>query len=251
MITIGIACWTRLVQCFDRRRLRPARRTAVLQRTAIAPPAGAGFFLLAAAFAAGPASADDDRWVMTLSWSPQYCEQHKGSTEPQCTGEFYLVNFGLQAARKVGDQSLGDSCPNVELPENEEDRWMWTVPNRERIRYVWDLQGASTEIGLTAYYAKMDYASRRVELPPEFAGIERRVSLTSDQVKAAFLALNPAMTDQSIELECEARWLSEVRVCFDDEMQFVQCPTKGSCPEQVWLRPLRPDRRGAGNEIFR
>jgi ribonuclease T2 len=212
---------------------------------------GVSACLLAGALAAAPASAADDRWVMTLSWSPQYCEQHKASTEPQCTGEFYLVNFGLQAARKVGDAALGDSCPNVELPVTEEDRWMWTVPNRQRIRYIWYQQGACTELGLAAYYAKMDYASRRVELPPEFAGIERRASLRSADVKASFLAMNANMSDDSIELECEARWLSEVHVCFDAEMQFVQCPKKGNCPEQIWLRPLRPDRKGAGTEIFR
>ncbi|WP_322266438.1 hypothetical protein [Hydrocarboniphaga sp.] len=192
-----------------------------------------------------------NNWVMTLSWSPQYCEQNKRSTELQCSGEYYFVNFGLQAAGKVGDASFRDSCPHAALDQDEQDRWLWTIPNVERIRYVWAEQGACSGLDQSAYYTQMDYASRRVDIPEVYSAVERRTSTSPSAIRAAFLAANPEMREESIALHCDAYWLSEVRVCFDENMQFTQCPVGGNCSEEVWLRPIRPDKVGAGRFLMR
>lgn len=196
-------------------------------------------------------SAGGNPWIMTLSWSPEYCHNNKLSSEPQCTGEFYFANFGLQVSGKVGDARLGDSCPNVELAPNEQDRWLWTIPNFERIRYVWAEQGACSGLDQSAYYAQMDYASRRVEIPETYEAIERRTTTSPASLRAAFLSANPEMREESIALHCDAHWLAEVRICFDEDMQFTQCPVNGNCSDEVWLRPIRPDRIGAGRSLLR
>lgn len=127
---------------------------------------------------------------------------------------------------------------------------MWTVPNRERIRYVWSQQGACSGLSPADYYSKMDYASRRVEVPAEFVNVARRKVLKSAEMKAAFVQRNPEMSADSIELQCDGHWLTEARVCFDADMQFVQCPGKGDCPDEIWMRPLRPDRKDAGTQTY-
>lgn len=127
---------------------------------------------------------------------------------------------------------------------------MWTVPNRERIQYVWSQQGACSGLSPADFYAKMDYASRRVEVPSEFSDVSRRKAIGAAEMKAAFIARNPEMGIDSIELRCDGRWVNEVQVCFGADMQFVQCPAKGDCPGEVWLRPLRPDRKDAGTQTY-
>jgi len=200
--------------------------------------------LLLAIGVSGSAGAQHSDWVMTLSWSPEYCEQHRNSSEPQCQDEYYFANFGLKAPDRVGDAKFGDACPDPRLRPEEEDRWLWTIPNLERIRYVWAEQGACSGLDQQAYYAQMDYASRRVNIPEMFQNVERRLATSPAAVKAAFQAANPDITDAAIALHCDARWLAEVQICFDTDMKFSQCVVGGNCSQDVWLRPLRPDRRG-------
>lgn len=200
--------------------------------------------LLAVVAAGIPVRAQQSDWVMTLSWSPEYCEQNRQSSEPQCVDENYFVNFGLQAPDKVGDAHFGDACPHPHLLPDEENRWMWTIPNLERVRYVWAEQGACSGLDPSAFYAQMDFASRRVVIPEEYKDVQRRLATSPLDIKAAFIAANPEMSDASIALHCDAHWLSEVRICFDRDMRFQQCVVGGDCSQDTWIRPLRPDRRG-------
>ena len=199
--------------------------------------------------AQGALAADPARWMTTLSWSPEYCEQHRNSVEPQCIDEHYFVNVGLQVIGQVGDAKLGDACPRSELKPVDEGRWLFSIPNLERIRYVWTEQGACSGLDQGGYYAQMDYAARKVEIPPEYTQADRRKSTSPAEMRALFAKQNPEMIPESLQLQCDARWLSEIRVCFDQSMQFAQCPVAGNCSEQIWLRPIRPDRKGADSRL--
>src|SRR5882724_10900427 len=57
-----------------------------------------------------------DYWVLSVAWSPEYCHDHAGSKEPQCTEEQYFAAEALHPQYR-GDPPA-DCNADQQLPED-------------------------------------------------------------------------------------------------------------------------------------
>lgn len=185
-------------------------------------------------------------WTAEFSWSPEFCDASPGSKEPQCTGEHYFVIGGL---RPEFGTALPDDCPDDESLDREKSATLlWIVPNRVTLRRIWNDQGRCSGLGLDEYFRQVERARRRVTLPAQYAGLTKNLETKTEDVRKAFVAANPDLTESAVSLRCKSsRWVSEVRVCFDPKFAFRSCAgiaQPSNCDADVKLRGIRPSRVG-------
>jgi ribonuclease T2 len=78
-----------------------------------------------------------------------------------------------------------------------------------------------------------------VKTPPDFAQVDQPISVTPGQVAGAFLKANPQLERGAINVSCDGRRLTEVRICMTKELTFRSCPemARYSCRRDKVVMP--------------
>ncbi len=189
---------------------------------------------------ARPAAAAPDAWILSLAWTPEYCDTNLGSKEPQCTEERFFTVNGLEPVFNGAKPGCGDG----HLERAEVERWLVVIPNRARSMKVWRSQGACSGLSLPEYFVQLERASRRLVVPQEYERVTDLLQTSPTDFKQAFIRDNPGLTERSIALRCRGRWLREVEACFDSNFGPKSCEAPENCPDPLRLRPLRQSREG-------
>jgi ribonuclease T2 len=196
--------------------------------------------LVAAAllFAAMPASAQDRRqnapgqfdfYVLSLSWSPSFCEaaRERGNTsrsqQMQCGGRpFSFVVHGLWPQYERG---FPDYCerPSPRLPRNIMTSMLDLMPAPGLIYNEWDKHGTCSGLGPRGYFEAIRKARAVVKIPPEYLELTRTKMVAPGAVEAAFIKANPGLSESAIAVTCDRTRLSEVRICMTKSLQFRAC----------------------------
>ena len=187
--------------------------------------------LLLAAVAADPAAAqgrgrpgDFDLWVLSLSWSPSYCEATGNARgDAQCARPFSFVVHGLWPQYERGYPS--DCDARVAPPTREQIRDMLDVmPSPGLINHEWRKHGTCSGLSPTDYFAAVKAARDRVVVPPEFRQPGGDKTTTALDLERAFVAANPGLRIDMMGVSCRGEVLQEVRVCMSRDLRgFVPC----------------------------
>ncbi|HEY0327913.1 MAG TPA: ribonuclease T2 [Rhodopseudomonas sp.] len=208
--------------------------------------------------AAGAACAQDRRqnaagefdfYVLALSWSPSFCEEaaERGnagrSQHTQCGGErpYSFVVHGLWPQYERG---FPDYCqrPAPRLDRNLMASMLDLMPAPGLIYNEWDKHGTCSGLGARGYFETIRKARAAVKIPPEFLDPAAEKTLAPDEVEAAFIKVNPGLSNSAIAVTCSRARLSEVRICMSKDLQFRACEEidrRGCRREQVVMPPLR------------
>src|SRR6195952_5990941 len=139
--------------------------------------------VLAGIGAAGTASAQDRRqnapgefdfYVLSLSWSPSYCEaaQKRGgnnrSAQMQCGGRPY--SFVVHGLWPQYDRGFPNYCerPSPRLPRNIMQSMLDLMPAPGLVFSEWDKHGTCSGLGARAYFETVRKARSAVKIPQEF-----------------------------------------------------------------------------------
>ncbi len=228
---------------------RMARMLAGLARFALMAP-----MVIAAA---GAASAQDRRentpgefdfYVLSLSWSPSFCEQalERGnsgrSQQAQCGGRpFSFVVHGLWPQYEHG---FPDYCerPSPRLARNIMTSMLDLMPAPGLIFNEWDKHGTCSGLGARAYFETIRKARAAVKIPPEFLALSDPKTVAPSEVEDAFIKVNPGLDHAAISVTCNRTRLSEVRICMGKDLQFRACEEldrRGCRRDQVVMPPVR------------
>ena len=187
-----------------------------------------------------PAPAGDfDYYVLSLSWSPQYCAETQRDNEPQCARPYAFVAHGLWPQNERG---YPKDCPTRERVENGTiDRLLPIMPSRGLIIHEWRAHGACSGLGAEAYFSTVERAYRSVRIPDRYLGIHDYLSVDAAQLKREVRVSNPPIPDDALVLECAGHYLQEMRVCLDKQLRPRACSpdVRDHCGDTVVLRPVR------------
>jgi ribonuclease T2 len=208
-------------------------------------------------FAAGTASAQDRRqnapgefdfYVLSLSWSPSFCEaaSERGnsgrSQAAQCGGRpFSFVVHGLWPQYERG---FPEYCqrPSPRLDRNIMSSMLDLMPAPGLIFNEWDKHGTCSGLAARAYFENIRKARAAVKIPEEFLQLSEQKSISPDALEAAFIKVNPGLSSSAISVTCTSRRLSEVRVCMSKDLQFRACEEidRRACRrDEVVMPPIR------------
>jgi ribonuclease T2 len=206
---------------------------------------------------AEPASAQDRRqnapgefdfYVLSLSWSPTYCEEasERGRTgrsqQVQCGGRpFSFVVHGLWPQYERG---FPDYCqrPAPRLDRNIVSSMLDLMPAPGLIFNEWDKHGTCSGLGARAYFETIRKARSAVKIPEEYLELSTPMTVAPAEVEDAFIKINPGLSTSAITVTCDKTRLSEVRICMSKDLQFRACEEidRRACRrEQVVMPAIR------------
>ena len=183
------------------------------------------FLMFAAPLRAQDVAGEFDYYVMSLSWSPNWCALEGDEREsPQCDPS---ENFGW---------TLHGLWPQYESGWPERCRSSFSEPTRAQTTAMADIMGTSglawyqwNKHGVCAgrpaadYYALARQAYAALVLPPVFVRLNRTVNLPASVVEDAFLADNPGLRRDQITITCDSGYIQEARICLTRDLEFRRC----------------------------
>src|SRR5882724_918866 len=218
---------------------------------------GLAVLTLVALGAAATASAQDrrqnaagefDYYVLSLSWSPSFCEESEErgnsgrSQQAQCGGRpFAFVVHGLWPQYERG---FPEYCqrPSPRLDRNIMTSMLDLMPAPGLIFNEWDKHGTCSGLGARAYFESIRKARAAVKIPEEFLQLSEQKTIAPGDLEAAFIKVNPGLSSSAISVTCSGRRLSEVRICLSKDMQFRACEEtdRRACRrDEVVMPPVR------------
>src|SRR5258707_4717418 len=176
---------------------------------------------------AGIASAQDRRqnapgefdfYVLSLSWSPSFCEAasergNSGRSGAQCGGRpFSFVVHGLWPQYERGFPEYCNRSAEW-LDRNIMTSMLDLMPAPGLIFNEWKKHGTCSGLGARAYFETIRKARAGVKIPEEYLQLSETRMVTPAEVEDAFVKVNPGLKTEDMAVTCNGTRLSEVRIC--------------------------------------
>jgi ribonuclease T2 len=193
------------------------------------------------------APGDFDFYVLSLSWSPSFCEEaaergNSGRSQAQCGGRpFSFVVHGLWPQYEHGFPEYCDRSAEW-LERNIMTSMLDVMPAPGLIFSEWKKHGTCSGLGPRGYFEAIRKARAAVKIPAEFIGLADPKTVSPAEIEDAFIKVNPGLAASGIAVLCNRNRLSEVRVCMSKDLQFRSCDEidRRACRrDQVVMPPVR------------
>lgn len=184
-----------------------------------------------------------DFYLLSLTWSPSYCEAEGGSRkDAQCeSGRRY--GFLVHGLWPQYERGFPEDCPTGVSPAEADIRTLADLmPARGLVRHEWQKHGACSGLAPAGYLKTIRTAREMVRIPAAFQRIDNYVMVSPAEVEAAFVAANPGLKPDGVAVTCDGRRLREVRICMTRDLGFRACEEvdrRGCRADRVVLPPMR------------
>ncbi len=179
---------------------------------------------------------DYDFWVLSLSWSPSWCEATGNARgDAQCARPFAFVVHGLWPQY---DRGFPSDCPTraAEPTRAQIDAVLDVMPSPGLVRHEWRKHGTCSGLTAESYLKVIRKLFVKIRIPDEFKAPTEPRMVQTRAVERAFMAVNKGLDAGEISILCDPRRLQEVRLCLKKDLSaFVSCP-------EVERRDCRADR---------
>jgi ribonuclease T2 len=210
-------------------------------------------FLLAVALSSGRAQERQqhqpgrfDFYVLALSWSPSFCqdtEERGREAREQCsTGRPY--SFVVHGLWPQYERGFPRSCqvPAPRLNRDIMTSMLDLMPAPRLVYHEWDQHGTCSGLAPQAYFDLVRKARSAVNIPEAYSTPKSTLTVSPDEVEAAFIKANPGITPTGIAVTCGGTRLSEVRICLTKDLRFRDCDEidRRACRrDKLFMPPVR------------
>lgn len=175
--------------------------------------------------AEGEKAGDFDYYVLSLSWSSNWCATTGDArNDPQCdAGRGH--SWTLHGLWPQYEQGWPDYCRTVERdPTRGETAAMADIMGGAGLAfYQWKKHGRCSGLSPQAYFATARRAYQSVALPEVFEDLSKDIRLPASVVEEAFLEANPGLARDQITITCDGEMLQEVRLCLTTDLEPRRC----------------------------
>jgi ribonuclease T2 len=179
-------------------------------------------------------------YVLTLSWSPAFCETPAGARSPeQCSGprHYGFVVHGLWPQNETGwpESCAAGGGPAPALVSKMLD----IMPSRKLVEHEWEKHGTCSGLSAEGYFEKVRAALGSIRIPEAYVAPKQAFSTDMERIVSAFVAANPGLSPEKLAVQCK-RELDEVRICLDKDLA-PRAPAAATCAARA--RGRSPFRR--------
>jgi ribonuclease T2 len=175
------------------------------------------------ALAEGERAGDFDYYVLSLSWSPNWCAlEGDARGSPQCARRAGWVVHGLWPQFEEGwpsfcrttarDPSRRETAAMADVMGDGGNAW-----------HQWRKHGRCSGLSAQDYFAAIRAAHAGVSQPEVFARMDRAFRLPASVVEEAFLEANPDWTPDMLTITCRDGRIQEARLCLTRELEPRTC----------------------------
>ncbi|MGB7240944.1 MAG: ribonuclease T2 [Sulfitobacter sp.] len=177
------------------------------------------------AMAEGEKPGEFDYYVLSLSWSPNWCAlTGDAQSSEQCDArhDHGWILHGLWPQFHRGYPSYCRS--EYRAPSRRMTKAMADVMGTSGLAWhQWKKHGVCSGLDAADYYALSRQAYSRVTRPAVFRKLDRTVRLPASVVEEAFLKANPEIEPDGLTITCKNRHIQEARICLSRDLDFVPC----------------------------
>lgn len=176
-------------------------------------------------WAEGEKSGTFDYYVMSLSWSPNWCAltgNARKSDQCDAGNRHGWILHGLWPQFHRGYPSY---CRTLHrAPSRSMTREMADIMGSGGLAWhQWKKHGVCSGLTAPDYYALSRQAYASLNRPEVFRKLGRNVKLPASVVQDAFLNANPDLRPDMITITCKSGHISEARLCLSRTLQPVPC----------------------------
>jgi ribonuclease T2 len=182
-----------------------------------------------------------DFYVLSLSWSPSFCDAagDRASRQAQCGPRPF--SFVVHGFWPQYDKGFPEFCqqPAPRLDRNIVSSMLDLMPAPRLIFHEWDRHGTCSGLSPRGYFETVRKARAVVKIPPEFLDVKSELTVTPDGVAEAFIKANPGLTRDGMAVGCDNKRLKEIRICMTRELGFQDCPdvVRRTCKRDKLIMP--------------
>lgn len=182
-----------------------------------------------------------DYYVMSLSWSPEYCATSDNPDSTQCGERRYsLVVHGLWPQYENGGFPADCSAERA-VPQAIVDSMLDIMPSKKLIQHEWDKHGTCSGLSVEKYFQLTRQIYNSIAIPDKYKQPTDYIVTSVRDIEGDLIGVNPTLDGSKIAIDCKNRYLQEILVCYDKNNQPRVCGRKVSdkCRAKVVLRPIR------------
>ncbi len=169
-----------------------------------------------------------DFYLLTLSWSPEFCATHVGS--PECPAHPGFVVHGLWPQNNDG--TYPEDCSSAPGPANP-GQYTNLLPTASLVEHEWSTHGTCSGLAPDAYFGEIGTAFHALHIPADFSGAHQPASLTPSAIISDFTSANPGLPPGSVAISCGKNYLTAVEVCLSKTLQPEACQSVHTCGATV------------------
>jgi len=182
-----------------------------------------------------------DFYVLTLSWSPNYCATNKKPDQQQCNSgkKLGFVLHGLWPQYKTGYPA---NCSTERLPPQLKREFPNLFPSVKLYDHEWEKHGTCSGKTPRQYLALSKQLKDSLAIPSAYNRPRQPFRTTIKDLKDSFVSSNNKLNADSIAPYCSGsgRFLQEVFFCYSKDGQ------PGVCSEEI----LKRSRTSCGQPNF-
>lgn len=176
--------------------------------------------------AEGEPAGDFDYYVMSLSWTPTWCNLTGDARHsPQCK---FGRGFGF-TLHGLWPQYLDGGYPSfcrttARNPSRVMSDGMADIMGTSGLAWhQWKKHGRCAGIPAADYYALARKAYNSMNRPTVFRKLKRDIKLPASVVEEAFIEANPTLLKDQITITCQSHKIQEVRICLSKDLKLMKC----------------------------
>ncbi|HEU0121206.1 MAG TPA: ribonuclease T2 [Bryobacteraceae bacterium] len=186
-----------------------------------------------------------DFYLLSLSWSPQYCASPAGARDNMQCGGQRQYEFVLHGLWPQYEKSWPQFCETGETLGNPlVEKMLDIMPSRRLIRHEWEKHGVCAGMSAADYFGKARAAFGAVKIPASLKSPKTARRVAPVPIRDEVLAATPGTPKEAVTVGCGGgRFLSEIRVCLGKDLKARACSAevqRQSCrAAEVIVQPLR------------
>src|SRR6202451_197817 len=173
-----------------------------------------GFLVLAFA-AAFPAHGQNpgqpgrfDYYLLTLSWTPEFCHGHQGN--PECSGHHGFMVHGLWPQFKDGTWPA--NCQTSQ-PAPTDSSPVADIMPQYLMRHEWEKHGTCSGLSGNDYFALTRKVFDSIKIPNQFVLPSSSFTIRPAELKDDFEKSNSSLADQDMVIQLNRKYLNAVEIC--------------------------------------
>lgn len=172
----------------------------------------------------GAKPGDFQFYLLTLSWSPEFCRQNPST--PECASHPRFLLHGLWPEN--GDGSYPADCSQQPGLRN------WSAykdlyPDEGLMQHEWSKHGTCSALSADAYFTAARNAVHSITIPPVLAGGDIPSQMIPSEILKDFAQANPGVPPGAFRMSCAANRLSAVTVCVSKDLKPISCQGVRTC----------------------
>ncbi len=176
-----------------------------------------------------------DYYLLTLSWSPEFCYSH--ADKPECqSGHHGFVVHGLWPQYANGYPENCSTARGLAHPEEMAD----IMPDAGLVAHEWRTHGTCSGLDAEHYFQLLRLAYNSIKIPARFENVRQKFSIKPDELKREFVQANPKLSAEDMTVGCGNNYLTAISVCMSKDLKPIACQNLRDCRANVIRVPRIP-----------